>query len=31
MTTSRNQSLIAPLFFFTGWVSAFGWMILQVG
>lgn len=28
--TSR-QSLIAPFFFFTTWVGAFGWMILRIG
>ena len=30
MNTSR-QTLIAPLFFFTTWISAFSWMILRVG
>ncbi len=31
MTASTNQSLIAPLFFFASWISAFSWMILQLG
>lgn len=30
MTTAR-QNLIAPIFFFASWISAFSWMILHVG
>lgn len=30
MTIAR-QGLIAPIFFFTAWISAFGWMLLRIG
>lgn len=28
---TARQTLIAPTFFFTTFMAAFGWMILQVG